>query len=542
MKNLFFAILLAVFLLFLGQNVFAQDAFCVFYFTYIGCPNCAYTDPIVLSEWTQKYPNLVVIEYMWYGGDWENPNVQFFGNYAQKYHLQASVPQVVINEDKNFLGRVDIPQAEKYIKSGTSNTCFLIDGSVSFEELALGKLPAQPKIWAKDKVLIALGNNGWLFQWNGERPKILDDLESETVEPREVEFSGIAFADYDFVFYASFTNAVKINLSEIPSVAKLMGFETESQTEEEEEESSKEPDEEEATEPETEPPIEEEELSGEPDEGEITIPLFGVLKTKKLSLPVLTFLLGIADGFNPCAFFILTFLLAALIGLAGARKKIILVGGIFIFFSVLFYFLFMSVLLNVFQLGKEVIILTFIAGIIAVLAGIINIKDYFAFQKGISLTLPKGYKEKFIEKVKNLSLAKSTFALIITTVIIAATVNIYELLCTVGFPMVYIRILTLRELPSLQYYLYLIFYNLIYVIPLATIVLVFAITLGRKSFGQVWVRRLKLISGFMILFLGLILIIKPVLLESISTAFLLLILAILIGSIIILIWQKLKKE
>jgi hypothetical protein len=186
--------------------------------------------------------------------------------------------------------------------------------------------------------------------------------------------------------------------------------------------------------------------------------------------------------------------------------------------------------------------LTFIAGIIALLAGIINIKDYFAFQKGISLTLPKGHKAKFMEKVKNLSLAKSTFALIITTVIIAATVNLYELLCTVGFPMVYVRILTLRELPRLQYYLYLIFYNLVYIIPLAIIVLVFAATLGKKSFGQIWVRRLKLISGFMILFLGAILIVRPALLESITTAFLILILAILIGSTIILIWQKLKKE
>jgi hypothetical protein len=144
--------------------------------------------------------------------------------------------------------------------------------------------------------------------------------------------------------------------------------------------------------------------------------------------------------------------------------------------------------------------------------------------------------------VKNLSLAKSTFALIITAIIIAATVNIYELLCTVGFPMVYVRILTLRELPSLQYYLYLLFYNLVYIIPLATIVLIFAITLGRKSFNQIWVRRLKLISGFMILSLGSVLIIKPKLLESISTAFLIMILSVLLGGIIIFIYNRLKKE
>jgi hypothetical protein len=234
-----------------------------------------------------------------------------------------------------------------------------------------------------------------------------------------------------------------------------------------------------------------------------------------------------------------------LIGLAGARKKIFLVGGIFIFFSALFYFLFMSVLLNVFKLGQKIIILTTIAGAIAIFAGLVNIKDYFAFQKGISLTLPKSQKAKFIERVKNLSLAQSTLALILATTIIAATVNIYELLCTFGFPMVYTRILTLRELPLLQYYLYLIFYNLIYVIPLIGIVLIFAITLGRKTFSQLWVRRLKLISGFMILFLGSILIAKPKLLENALTTFLVLISATIVSGLIIFInyfYQKLKTK
>ncbi|RLC35350.1 MAG: hypothetical protein DRZ76_00420 [Candidatus Nealsonbacteria bacterium] len=109
--------------------------------------------------------------------------------------------------------------------------------------------------------------------------------------------------------------------------------------------------------------------------------------------------------------------------------------------------------------------------------------------------------------------------------------------------MVYTRILTLRELPFLEYYLYLIFYNLVYVIPLAIIVLIFAITLGRKTFSQIWVRRLKLVSGFMILSLGSILIIKPKLLESISTAFGALAAAIIISGLIIFInylYQKLK--
>ena len=146
-----------------------------------------------------------------------------------------------------------------------------------------------------------------------------------------------------------------------------------------------------------------------------------------------------------------------------------------------------------------------------------------------------------MQRVKNLSLTESTFALIFATVFIAATVNIYEILCTFGFPMIYTKILTLRELPAFQYYLYLIFYNVFYVSPLAVIVLVFAATLGKKSFSRLWVRRLKLVSGFMILFLGTALIFKPKLLESISASFLILFSGILISALIIFVWEKLRK-
>jgi len=537
MRKQIFPFLLFIFLLLPFQKILGSNYFCLVYFTFIGCPNCAVTDPIVLNQWTKKYPNLVVIEYGWRSGDWQNPNSKFFGDYAKVYKTQAAVPQIIIDKNNIKLGRIEVPKAEKDIEEREFNLCPLIDKSISFEKLNLKELPALPKIWANGRILIRLSENEWLFQWNGENPpktigkekftqkelkellfaeNIFDKLANKVfdiVEPQKVEFSGSAFpSNYGFVPYAKFENAIKITLSEkIPVV-----------------------EEEEEVKPEKKPEFE--------PEREIELPIIGKIKTEKFSLPILTFLIAIADGFNPCAFFVLTFLLAALIGLAGARRKILLVGGIFIFFSALFYFLFMSVLLNVFQLGGKITVLTIIAGLIAVFAGLINIKDYFYFQRGISLTLPKNQKEKFIQRVKNLSLAKSTLALVSVTSIIAATVNIYELLCTFGFPMVYTRILTLRELSSLEYYLYLIFYNLVYVIPLAIIVLIFATTLGRKTFSQIWVRRLKLTSGFMILFLGLILILKPKLLESVLTAFSILLFAIIISVIFILIHSFYHKK
>jgi len=544
MKKWILLFLLLILFFLPKQKILAKENnFCSVYFTFIGCPNCAVTDPVVLIKWPKKYPNLVIIEYGWKGGDWKSINSRFFGEYASIYKTQAAVPQFVISKNNIKLGRIDVPKAENDIKKTKSNPCPLIDKSIPFENLDLNKLPAFPKIWANERVLIKLNRNEWLFQWNGKNPprttgkeiftqkelkellfteNIFEKLENKAfniVQPQKAEFSGIAFPGSDFIPYAEFENAIKINLSKKPETPLQ-----------------------EKIKPKREKKSEKKTSFLEQKEKAITLPLIGKIETEKFSLPILTFLIAIADGFNPCAFFVLTFLLASLVGLAGARKKILLVGTIFVFFSALFYFLFMSVLFNVFQLGKKIVILTIIAGLIAIFAGIVNIKDYFFFQKGISLTLPKSHKEKFIQKVKNLSLTKSVWALITSTTIIAATVNIYELLCTFGFPMVYTRILTLRNLSSLQYYLYLIFYNLVYVLPLGVIVLISTFTLGKKTFSQIWVRRLKLISGFMILFLGLILILKPKLLESALTAFSALLGAIIISGIVILIDSLYRKK
>jgi len=96
-------------------------------------------------------------------------------------------------------------------------------------------------------------------------------------------------------------------------------------------------------------------------------------------------------------------------------------------------------------------------------------------------------------------------SLLVGTVALAIVANSYELLCTAGFPMVYTRALTLRQLSTGAYYFYLALYNLIYVIPLLIIVLAFTWTLGSRKLGEREGRLLKLLSGVMMVGLGLLL-------------------------------------
>ncbi len=123
--------------------------------------------------------------------------------------------------------------------------------------------------------------------------------------------------------------------------------------------------------------------------------------------------------------------------------------------------------------------------------------------------------------------ASNLNTMIFGTIVLAIVANSYELLCTAGFPMVYTRALTLHELPNSSYYLYLLLYNLIYVVPLIIITLTFILTLGSRKLKEREGRALKLMSGTMMLGLGLVLVIAPELLNNILVAFALLLISLL---------------
>jgi hypothetical protein len=194
----------------------------------------------------------------------------------------------------------------------------------------------------------------------------------------------------------------------------------------------------------------------------------------------------------------------------------------------------MAAWLNLFIYLGELRLITLIAGAIAVLIALVNIKDYFWFRRGFSLSIADDEKPKLIDRIRQLLRLDSTATVIVATVILAVVANSYELLCTAGFPMVYTRILTLRSLPVESYYLYLLFYNLIYIVPLLTIVAVFTIKLGSRKLSEQEGMVLKLLSGIMMLLLGGLLIVSPESLNNIVAA------ALIIVASISITWLTVK--
>ncbi|MBJ6798765.1 glutaredoxin family protein [Geomonas propionica] len=264
----------------------------------------------------------------------------------------------------------------------------------------------------------------------------------------------------------------------------------------------------------------------------LTVPGVGEIDPRR-SLTAFTLVLACLDSFNPCAFFVLFFLLSLLVH-AHSRRRMLLIGGVFVFVSGLLYFLFLAAWLNLFLVAGTLPAVTTAAGILALLIGLVNVKDFFLFQRGITLGIPAGKKPELFARMRRLLKAESLPSLLAGTGVLALAANSYELLCTAGFPMVFTRALTLHRLTAAGYYFYLALYCLVYVVPLALIVALFTATLGGSKLSEWQGRVLKLVSGLMMLGLGGVLLVRPALLNDAAVSGLLLVATLAVAGVLAL--------
>ena len=248
----------------------------------------------------------------------------------------------------------------------------------------------------------------------------------------------------------------------------------------------------------------------------ITLPLIGQIDVARLSPLVLSILLGILDGFNACAIAALGFLLAVLVG-TGVRKKVFLVGGVFILVSGVVYFLFISAWLNLFMVLAHIKFITILVGVVIVLFAVFVLKDYFTgvvcrfcqVNPGKESVLAKFQKWLMI-KMKDFSTFRMSLPLaLLGIVLVAAGINMVELVCSFGFPLIFTKYLTSLNLATSQYYFYLFVYVLFYMIDDFIIFVVAVLTLRITNVSEKYLKIIKLISGILLLILGLIIIFKP---------------------------------
>lgn len=238
--------------------------------------------------------------------------------------------------------------------------------------------------------------------------------------------------------------------------------------------------------------------------------IFGKINLKDISLPLATILIALVDGFNPCAMWILIFLITMLINMKDKRKLYIL-GSTFIFTSGIVYFFFLSAWFNFFKLVGYVYWIKVIIGIIAIVSGILHVKSAL-FSKGGCHATNEKQRESIIERIKKV-LGEKSFALAILGIVtLAISVNLIEVVCSAGLPAVYTNLLSSIKLSPFEYYFYLFLYVIIFMLDDLIIFFIAVKTFEVTGIAKKYTKWSSLIGGIIILIIGIILIVKPELL------------------------------
>ena len=234
----------------------------------------------------------------------------------------------------------------------------------------------------------------------------------------------------------------------------------------------------------------------------------GLLSASRLGLPLFTLALGLLDGFNPCAMWVLLFLLSLLVRLRD-RRRMALVAGTFVLVSGAVYYAFMAAWLNVFlAVGLSSAVRQGLA-LLALAIGVINVKDFIAPGHGVSLAIPARARPGLVARMHRLRAARSLPATLLAVATLALAVNLVELLCTAGLPAMYTAVLAQQALSPAAHHAYLGLYILGYIADDSLMVAVAVAALGSGKLGERGGRVLKLLSGVVMLLLGAVLLLRP---------------------------------
>jgi uncharacterized membrane protein HdeD (DUF308 family) len=169
----------------------------------------------------------------------------------------------------------------------------------------------------------------------------------------------------------------------------------------------------------------------------------------------------------------------------------------------------MAAWLNVFTLVGLSRVVQIVLGVMALVIGVVNVKDFFAFEKGLSFSIPDRAKPGIYARVRSIVRAESLGAAIAGATVLAVLVNVIELVCTAGLPALYTQVLVQQGVSTGERYGYLALYDLAYMLDDSIMVGIAVVTLGKRKLQERAGRWLKLLSGAVILLLGALLIFAP---------------------------------
>lgn len=215
-------------------------------------------------------------------------------------------------------------------------------------------------------------------------------------------------------------------------------------------------------------------------------------------------LLALADSVNPCAIAVLTMVLVSiLITHPEKRRKVLFSGLAFVLAVFIGYMVYGSLIIQFFKLFAEWLresskyVYNGLA-ILAMIIGALNIKDFFSYKPGSFATeMPVFMRPKVKKIIKDITSPTGAF-------IIGFIVTLFLLPCTIGPYIVASGLLS--ELGFLKAIPWLIYYNILFILPMLAITLIvywgFAKVQDVSGWKERNIKKLHLIAGILLFLVG----------------------------------------
>lgn len=241
---------------------------------------------------------------------------------------------------------------------------------------------------------------------------------------------------------------------------------------------------------------------------EVVVPLLGKVDAKTFSLPILAVVIGAVDGFNPCAMWVLLLLISMLLGMKN-RKRMWGLGITFLVTSAVVYLLFMVSWLGVAKLVTSATPIRILIALVALLAGLINLASYFNKQDDGCNVVKESKRKKMIAKIKKLTSERSLLLAVLGIMALAVSVNLVELACSAGLPLLFTQVLAMNDLTGFQYALYIFLYIFFFLLDDIIVFVIAMGTLNLTGLSTKYSRYSHLIGGLIMLIIGILLLFNP---------------------------------
>lgn len=239
----------------------------------------------------------------------------------------------------------------------------------------------------------------------------------------------------------------------------------------------------------------------------VRVPFAGVIDVTRYSLPVLAGVLGLIDGFNPCAMWVLVTFLLVLIQLR-SRERLLMVAGLFIVAETVMYYLILNVWFTTWDFVGLDRLVTPIVGLLAIGGGAFFLYEWYT-SDGTCKVVNFEERAKLSGRIKRLATEPFTWLTAGGVILLALSVNVIEFACSIGIPQAFTKILEMNSLSFLSTQGLMLIYILGYMVD---DFVVFGLALWGAEKLHLTTRYAKwsnLAGGLLMLLLGSILIFVP---------------------------------